>query len=67
MISREELMRNPNIAMVVTYDEGTTHGIIAFTQKYRKREQEKLKAFMKHYRALSLYSTVQVLKEQGDS
>ena len=25
MISREELMRNPNIAIVVTYDEGTTH------------------------------------------
>ena len=53
MISREELMRNPNIAMVVTYDEGTTHGIIAFTRRYRKREQEKLKVFMKHYRALS--------------
>ena len=52
MISREELMRNPNIAMVVTYDEGTTHSIIAFTQKYRKREQEKLKAFMEYYRAL---------------
>ena len=55
------------LPIVVTYDEGTTHGIIAFTQKYRKREQEKLKTFMKHYRALSLYSTVQVLKEQRDS
>ena len=67
MISREELMRNPNIAMVVTYDEGTTHGIIAFTQEYREGEQEELKAFMEHYRALSLYSTVQVFKEQKDS
>ena len=46
-------MKNSNVAMVITYDEGTTHGIIAFTRRYRKREQEKLKAFMKHYRALS--------------
>ena len=53
MISREELMRNPNIAMVVTYDEGTTHGIIAFTQEYRDEEQKELKAFMEYYRALS--------------
>ena len=67
MISREELMRNPNIAMVVTYDEGTTHSIIAFTQEYGEGEQKELKAFMEHYRALSLYSTVQVLKEQEDS
>jgi len=46
-------MKNSNVAMVITYDEGTTHGIIAFTQEYRDEEQKELKAFMEYYRALS--------------
>ena len=51
MINKEELMKDPDVVMIVTYDDGTIHDTLIITQGC-KGARMKLKAFMKAHRAL---------------